>query len=136
MILLPVCLKKAIQWGKDFIGGLIDGIKEKAKELIDAVKDIADDISDFLHFSRPDKGPLHYYESWMPDFMMGMEKGLRDNAWRVLDQVKKLSSEMSLAMQPQALQPSRYLNFKNHNVLNVDGKVLAEIVDEHLGVEL
>ncbi len=128
--------KKAIQWGKDFIGGLIDGIKEKAKELIDAVKDIADDISDFLHFSRPDKGPLHYYESWMPDFMMGMEKGLRDNAWRVLDQVKKLSSEMSLAMQPQALQPSRYLNFKNHNVLNVDGKVLAEIVDEHLGVEL
>ncbi len=128
--------EKAVQWGKDFIGGLIDGIKEKAKELIDAVKDIADDISDFLHFSRPDKGPLHYYESWMPDFMMGMEKGLRDNAWRVLDQVKKLSADMSLAMQPQALQPSRYLNLRNHNVLNVDGKVLAEIVDEHLGVEL
>ena len=128
--------KKAIQWGKDFIGGLIDGIKEKAKELIDAVKDIADDIADFLHFSRPDKGPLHYYESWMPDFMMGMEKGLRNNMWRVLDQVKKLSTEMSLAMQPQALQPSRYLNLKNHSVLNVDGKVLAEIVDEHLGVEL
>lgn len=128
--------EKAVQWGKDFIGGLIEGIKSKVEDLMDAVGDIADSIADFLHFSRPDKGPLHYYESWMPDFMMGLEKGLKNNMWRVLDQVKRLNTEMSLSMQPGAIQASRTLNLQNHSVLNVDGKVIAETVNEYLGVEL
>lgn len=128
--------EKAVKWGKDFIGGLIEGIKSKVEDLMDAVGDIADSIADFLHFSRPDKGPLHYYESWMPDFMMGLEKGLKNNMWRVLDQVKRLNTEMSLSMQPGAIQASRTLNLQNHSVLNMDGKVIAEIVNEYLGVEL
>lgn len=128
--------EKAVKWGKDFIGGLIEGIKSKVEDLMDAVGDIADSIADFLHFSRPDKGPLHYYESWMPDFMMGLEKGLKNNMWRVLDQVKRLNTEMSLSMQPGAIQASRTLNLQNHSVLNVDGKVIAETVNEYLGVEL
>lgn len=128
--------EKAVKWGKDFIGGLIEGIKSKVEDLMDAVGDIADSIADFLHFSRPDKGPLHYYESWMPDFMMGLEKGLKNNMWRVLDQVKRLNTEMSLSMQPGAIQASRTLNLQNHSVLNVDGKVIAETANEYLGVEL
>lgn len=128
--------EKAVKWGKDFIGGLIEGIKSKVEDLMDAVGDIADSIADFLHFSRPDKGPLHYYESWMPDFMMGLEKGLKNNMWRVLDQVKRLNTEMSLSMQPGAIQASRTLNLQNHSVLNVGGKVIAETVNEYLGVEL
>lgn len=128
--------QKAFEWGSDFIGGLIDGIKSKVGDLLDAVGDIADSIADFLHFSRPDKGPLHYYESWMPDFMMGLEKGLKNNMWRVLDQVERLSTEMSLAIQPGMFQSSRTVTLQNHSILNVDGKVLAETVNEHLGVEL
>lgn len=56
--------------------------------------------------------------------------------WRVLDQVKRLNTEMSLSMQPGAIQASRTLNLQNHSVLNVDGKVIAETVNEYLGVEL
>ena len=33
----------------------------------------------FLGFSRPDEGPLHYYEDWMPHFMQGLSSGIYDN---------------------------------------------------------
>ena len=49
---------QALQWGKDIIGGLINGIKSKISGLVDSVKDIAGTIASFLHFSEPDEGPL------------------------------------------------------------------------------
>lgn len=74
---------KALQWGKDMIQGFADGIMQKAYAVIDGVKGIAEKITSFLHFSRPDTGPLRDYESWMPDMMRGLASGIRKNAWRV-----------------------------------------------------
>lgn len=54
---------QAIQWGKDFIGGLKDGIMSGVQGIVDAVKGIGDKIRSFLHFSVPDEGPLTDYES-------------------------------------------------------------------------
>lgn len=87
---------KAVTWGKDFIGGFIDGIKEKAAQLTGKIGEIADSIASFLHFSRPEKGPLHYYEQWMPDFMKGMAEGIDNNKYRITDSLKALSSDMTL----------------------------------------
>lgn len=87
---------KAIEWGKDFIKGLIDGIKKMAGKVKDAVGNIVDGIANFLHFSRPDKGPLHYYEKWMPDFIDGLVKGINDNKYKIEDAVKDVSGMMSL----------------------------------------
>ena len=41
---------KALEWGKDFIQGLIDGIKSMISKVTDAVKGVADKIRSFLHF--------------------------------------------------------------------------------------
>lgn len=88
---------KALQWGKDFIQGLIDGIKNKIGAVGDAVKEIADKIKSFLHFSRPDVGPLREYEKWMPDMMTGLSKGIKDNVWKITDQLQGMTGKITLA---------------------------------------
>lgn len=67
---------KALQWGKDMIMGIVNGIKSCIGAVGDAVSSVANKIKSFLHFSVPDEGPLTDYESWMPDFMKGLAKGI------------------------------------------------------------
>lgn len=86
---------KALQWGRDFMDGLVGGIQEKIGAVTEAVSGVADKIKSFLHFSVPDEGPLTDYESWMPDFMIGLAEGIRANAPRVLDAISALTGDMS-----------------------------------------
>ena len=90
---------KAIQWGKDFINGLADGIMSGVNYILDCVADVADSIRDFLHFSRPDKGPLKDYETWMPDFMQGLADGIRNNIDKVQRAAASVSSTISGTME-------------------------------------
>lgn len=82
---------KAIGWGKDFINGLKDGIMAGVNAIVNAVKNVANKIRSFLHFSRPDEGPLRDYETWMPDFM----SGLADGIYRNIDKIQKAASDVS-----------------------------------------
>ena len=82
---------QAIQWGRDFINGLADGIMSGVNKIVNSVKDIANKIRSFLHFSRPDEGPLRDYEKWMPDFITGLANGIYNN----LDEVEKAASAVS-----------------------------------------
>ena len=88
---------QALTWGRDMIQGFINGIKQKAQALWNEIKSIGSGIADFLGFSVPKKGELHFYESWMPDFMMGLAKGIDDNAWRVQDALKDATGGMTLS---------------------------------------
>lgn len=134
--------KKAVKWGKDFIAGMIDGIKSKIGDMIDAVKGIGGKIKSFLHFSRPDEGPLREYETWMPDMMKGLGKGISQSEKYVMNPIEALASRMAsgiseitnpkgrLAMsitssandtQPVIVQPVIYLGNK---------KLSAELTDQ------
>ena len=97
---------KAIQWGRDFINGLADGIISAAQSLLDSVRNIASQIASYLHFSRPDEGPLRQYETWMPDFMAGLAKGINDNAWRVTDALQGVTNQMVFTPQAYVAQPA------------------------------
>lgn len=85
---------KALDWGKDMIQGFINGIKNMIGKVTDAVKSVGNAIKNFLHFSRPDKGPLRDYETWMPDFMSGLAKGIYDNSYLVQDAIDAVSGQM------------------------------------------
>lgn len=87
---------KALQWGKDFINGLVNGIKSGLGSVGDAVGSIADKITSFLHFSVPDQGPLTTYESWMPDFVGGLAKGITNSKGLITNAIKGLSTDMSV----------------------------------------
>lgn len=86
---------KAVQWGRDFIQGLVDGIISMASRVVDAVKGIANTITSWLHFSRPDVGPLRDYETWMPDMVQGMAEGIRANAYKLENAVASMAGGMS-----------------------------------------
>lgn len=89
---------KAVGWGRDFVNGLRRGIENAISGLIRSVKGIANRIRGFLHFSRPDFGPLRDYESWMPDFVGGLARGIDANAWRLEDAVERMAGRAAINM--------------------------------------
>ena len=93
---------KAVQWGRDFIQGLVDGIISMASRVVDAVKGIANTITSWLHFSRPDVGPLRDYETWMPDMVHGMAEGIRANAYKLENAVASMAGGMSVNVNGKA----------------------------------
>ena len=96
---------QALQWGKDLISGFIDGIIGNVGNLINSVKNVAATIASYLHFSRPDIGPLRDYETWMPDMMQGMASSLRANVYRLTDALDLVGNTMqkSLALDTTGL---------------------------------
>ena len=89
---------QALQWGKDLIGGFIDGIIGNVGNLINSVKNVAATIASYLHFSRPDVGPLRDYETWMPDMMQGMAATMRANVYRLTDALDLVGKSMRQAL--------------------------------------
>lgn len=95
---------KALEWGKDFINGIANGIRSAIGNVVSAVSDVADKIRSFLHFSVPDEGPLTDYESWMPDFMSGLAKGIEKSRGMVKKAVSGVASDLMLQPQAAAVQ--------------------------------
>ena len=89
---------KALTWGKDMIQGFINGIGSMINNVVESVKGVANKIKEFLHFSRPDVGPLRDYETWMPDMVDGLSKTLQSAAPKLVDKVRALSGSMADAL--------------------------------------
>lgn len=85
----------ARNWGRDMIQGFINGIVSAAQALINRVKELASRIRSYLHFSRPDVGPLRDYETWMPDMLKGMANSLKANSYILDNAVAGLAGRMS-----------------------------------------
>lgn len=119
--------ESAVEWGSDMIDGFVKGIKKTVGKVTDAVKGVADTITSWLHFSRPDVGPLREYEKWMPDFMSGLAKGIRDNKWKVEDELSSLSNDMSYTINANVNKSLEYNNTIETVIpleLNVSGKTI------------
>lgn len=82
-------------WGVDMVQGIANGIRGAIRYVTDAVSGVADKIKSFLHFSRPDEGPLAEYESWMPDMVEGLSDSLRKASPELINQTEALASGMS-----------------------------------------
>ncbi|NFO31066.1 phage tail tape measure protein [Clostridium botulinum] len=96
---------QAITWGKDFIDGLVKGIKSKISDLTSSVTDVASNIRSYLHFSVPDVGPLTDYETWMPDFMDGLSKGIEKSKNKVVNSIRGLATDMSVNLNSNTYTP-------------------------------
>lgn len=90
--------KEMANWGKDMILGLANGIKNAVSNVTNAVKGVANKIKNFLHFSRPDEGPLREYEKWMPDFIGGLAEGINKSSYMVKNAANRLAENMSNIM--------------------------------------
>jgi len=95
---------EAFQWGADFIGGIVNGIKSMIGKVGEAVSSVADTIRSFLHFSVPDEGPLTDYEKWMPDFIGGLAKGIEKSRGMIENAMEGLTGDMTLTPRVMAAQ--------------------------------
>lgn len=69
----------ALTWGKDLIDNFIQGIKDKAAKMTEALRGVAQKVKDFLGFSEPKEGPLSNFHTYAPDMMDLFAKGIKDN---------------------------------------------------------
>lgn len=104
-------------WGGHMISGFANGIQDYAYKVTNEVKKAANIVASWLHFTRPDIGPLREYEQWMPHMMEGLGKTLAASTPRFIGQVKSLSQSMSGAMQAALQEPT--IAFAGERSLNV-----------------
>lgn len=104
-----------LKWGADMINGLANGIKNTIGAVGNAVKGVADKIRSFLHFSRPDKGPLVDYETYMPDFMKGMAGGIKSNMRFVIDATKNVATGIRENVMPKTEKITNNTIITNNN---------------------
>lgn len=108
-------------WGGDLVKGMASGmvtVAAKAGWLTKAAKFVGGVIRAFLHFSRPDKGPLRDYETWMPDMVHGMADSLKNNAYVLRNAARDVSSDLQTQMQYDVgmASPSYEQNYKSSTV--------------------
>lgn len=108
-------------WGSDLVKGMASGmvtVAAKSGLLMKAVKLVGSVIRAFLHFSRPDKGPLRDYETWMPDMVHGMADSLKNNAYVLRNAARDVSSDLQTQMQYDVgmASPSYEQNYKSSTV--------------------
>lgn len=108
-------------WGGDLVKGMASGmvtVAAKSGLLTKAVKFVGGLIRAFLHFSRPDKGPLRDYETWMPDMVHGMADSLKNNAYVLRNAARDVSSDLQTQMQYDVgmASPSYEQNYKSSTV--------------------
>lgn len=87
--------EKAKTWGSDMIQGFTNGINKAKSSISNAVKSVGNTIKNFLHFSRPDMGPLRDYETWMPDMIQGLTRTLNSKAPELYNATHLLAEKIS-----------------------------------------
>lgn len=122
-------------WGVDMVRGIANGIKGAISYVTDAVSGVANKIKSFLHFSRPDEGPLAEYESWMPDMVDGLSDSLRKASPELINQTEALANGMSDAFNVNGRISTGGGNYNNMVSAFKDALSQVKIVmnDEEMG---
>lgn len=126
---------KAIQWGKDFIQSLIDGIKSKISGIVDSVKNIANTISSYLHFSVPDKGPLVDVPNWMPDMIDEMTKGIYNEEGKLETAAGSLAGKLYAGINMNAELTNTGFSKQTLIIdqpIILDGRIIANNTQKHI----
>lgn len=78
----------ALTWGGDLVDNFVQGITDN-DSLTDAVGDngVAGTVRKFLHFSKPDEGPLSDFDTYAPDMMRLFAQGIKDNEGLITDAI-------------------------------------------------
>ena len=88
-------ISSAWNWGSDLIGNIVSGIQSRFHSLLSSVKNIANTIWSYLHFSEPEVGALSDFNSWMPDMMKGLAKGIDDNIYLVDNAISRVADSLA-----------------------------------------
>lgn len=131
--ILSGLIHSAYSWGSDMIGGFASGVTAHMNAVLDRVRSLANSIRSFLHFSRPDTGPLRDYETWMPDFMQGLANGIKRNEYKVKNAMAGLASDMTLSPTVGGVSASRggvVVQFGNVTINGTDEQTANKFINQ------
>lgn len=94
-------VKMGFTWGKNLIGGFIDGIKDMGRKVGDAVGGVMDGVKDFMGFNSPTKkGVGRDADKWMPNMMGMFEDGIRDNRYKIVSAMEMTVGDIGGVVRP------------------------------------
>lgn len=123
-----------LEWGKDMIQNLINGIKSKITAVIDTVKNIGSTIKSFLGFSEPEKGPLSNFHTYGPDMMKLLASSMEANIPLVANAAQSAASAMMSGMSGAGLSGGNNtvsnLGGVQINVYGAEGQDVSALADQ------
>ena len=128
---------QALNWGKDIIANIVNGIKSKIDDVKNAAGEVANAIKSFLGFSEPEEGPLSNFHTYMPDMIDLMTKGIKQGIPEVESALNDLASSMIPTLQGGQGQTTNN-NTTNTVSINVYGSAgqnvneLADIIERRI----
>jgi len=87
-----------LQWGKDLIDSIVSGIKSGINKVKKAGGAVATAISNLLHHSSPEEGPMKDDYKWMPDFMNLLASGITGNMHKVVNAAAGVAQSIATKM--------------------------------------
>ena len=125
--------EKFYNWGVEMMQNLIDGIMSMIDAVADAVAAVAGVVSDFLHFSEPDKGPLSNFNSWMPDMMKQMAEQIEGGRYQVQVAAGHVAADIAAPM-----AGARNVTLNNNfsfqgGYTEADGRSIVRQINRQLG---
>lgn len=122
----------ALGWARDMMKGFANGIWQFMDTVTKPIRDLAGKIASFLHFSRPDEGPLREYEKWMPDFVQGLAKGLTRSAPILTRAAEGLAGQLATSAQSITLGASAAESTAQPMYMQVDGHTFARLMSGYI----
>ena len=121
----------AHSWGADLIVNFANGIISRAKEVREAVKDVATSIWELLHFSEPETGPLKDFSKYGPDMMKTFAQGIRNSSHLVTEAASSAMQGVSDAMSAGSATSNAY-NYGGFSITinQQPGQSADDLVDE------
>lgn len=127
---------RALGWGRDIINGVVQGIRNAIGNITRVMTDVADTIASFIHFSVPDKGPLHSFNDWMPDMTNQLAKGIENGIPKISSAMDRMAGSMVPSFGASGSGDS--INTNNSVSINVYGapgqdmNELAQIIEQRI----
>ena len=84
------------EWGSDLTKEMSDSMTSNQSKswITGAAATVAGWISDYLHHTTPDKGPMKNDDEWMPDFIENLTQGIYKNKNKLINATEKLSKDV------------------------------------------
>ena len=120
-------------WGADFMSNMIAGINSKKPVLSQVLTGVANLYKKTLGHSVPEEGPMRDELTWMPDFMQNLAKGIDANKWRVLQEAQGLAADLKKTLNVSVTGGSMNANINNRTTIELDGRVIADVVNKNMG---
>lgn len=104
-----------LKWGSDLASNIASGLKSNTSigQVAASAAAVAGCVSDYLHHTVPEKGPLKEDDKWMLDMMdnfaQGMEKGLP----KVIEKSKKVARDIKNSFEIQKINDEIYRKMQN-----------------------